>query len=626
MPVSPADAALLGKGLLEIYSDAELQLLDLIGRAITRGIDTPSWREHQLIAVQTLRAQTLKLTKDLEKAGTKAAGDAVLAGYNRGAAVAGIDLARLGGSTTGAFGGVDTRAVQALTSAAGDQIRDTGLVIRSQQEAIYRDVVQQTAGRQLTAGMTRRDASWDAMQTWADRGVTGFVDRAGRSWSMTSYAEMIGRTAATQAIMQGHRDRLVDAGRDLVMISDAPEECERCRPWEGKVLSLTGQTRAGTYTAAETSYVVAGTLAQATAAGLFHPNCRHRTTAYLPGITPPLLDTEDPEGDKLRQQQRYRERHIRELKRKAQTARTMTPNSPAAAIAAKRLRTAQADFKVWRDVNGRKDLAYRTSIKTPTARPVAPRVPDVPAELVPDPKPKRTPRTPPADMRDWNTRELRTASDADIEAALQSALAEDHPGADRIITELDRRDSLPMLEAQRAERRRLAVEAQRAKRADTRAAAMQAKAGEVTRRIDAGEDPRSAYADVMGVSIEKQLKAEAFQRLKASGSRGDTLDQMIRSDYNDEVYRLWNAAEDDCRGQLLNREGEAWNAKHADRPGLQIDPLDLFTGPEKRARKWASDELKAWWDRNGRPTLEQYRAQVISGTQKRERGTDDFLV
>jgi hypothetical protein len=626
MPVSPDDARLLGKGLLEVYADAELQLLDMIGRTVTKGIDTPSWREQQLIAVQRLRAQTAQLVKGLDKAGTAAAADAVLAGYNRGASIAGVDLARLGGSTGGAFGGVDTRAVQALTLAAGQQLRDTGLVIRSQQEAIYRDVVQQTAGRMLTGTMTRREASWDAMQTWADRGVTGFVDRGGRAWSMTSYAEMVGRTAASQAIMQGHRDRLVDAGRDLVMISDAPEECEKCRPWEGKVLSLTGATKAGTYTAADTSYTVSGTLAQATAAGLFHPNCRHRTVAYLPGITPPLTDTEDPEGDKVRQQQRYRERHIRALKRKAQTASTVGgKGSPAATAANRKLRAAQADFKMWRDANGRKDLGYRTSISTPTPRPVAPRVPEVPAELV-QPKPKRTPRTPPADIRDWNSRELRAATDADLEVVLRSAYEEDHPGADRIGAELDRRDEAPMREAQRVERRRLAVEAQRQKRADTREAAMQSKWDEVGRRIDAGEDPHSAVFDVLGVPIETQLKQEAFQRLKASGARGKTLDEMIRNDYADEVHRLWNAAEDDTRGHMLSKAAEAHNAKFAADGARQIDARKLFTGPEARARKWASDELKQWWDQHGRPTLEQYRQQVITGTERRERGADDFLV
>jgi hypothetical protein len=132
--------------------------------------------------------------------------------------------------------------------------------------------------------------------------------------------------------------------------------------------------------------------------------------------------------------------------------------------------------------------------------------------------------------------------------------------------------------------------------------------------------------DVLGVPIETQLKQEAFQRLKASGARGKTLDEMIRNDYADEVHRLWNAAEDDTRGHMLSKAAEAHNAKFAADGARQIDARKLFTGPEARARKWASDELKQWWDQHGRPTLEQYRQQVITGTERRERGADDFLV
>lgn len=43
-----------------------------------------------------------------------------------------------------------------------------------------------------------------------------------------------------------------------------------CAPWNGKVLSLTGQTP---------GYP---TLEEAEGAGLFHPNCRHASSLYIP--------------------------------------------------------------------------------------------------------------------------------------------------------------------------------------------------------------------------------------------------------------------------------------------------------------------------------------------------------
>lgn len=593
MPVSPDDAATLAKGLLELYADAEMKLLELIGHAVADGIDGADWRERQLLAVQRLRRQTRQLVADLEAAGDQAARDAIMAAYNRGAAAAGVDLAGVNGYAAGAFGGVDTAATSALITAAQGQIKASGLLIQSQQSAIYRDVVQHVAGRMLTDGLTRRKASWEAMQTWADRGVTGFQDAAGRNWSMSAYAEMVARTSASQAIIQGHQDRLVDAGHDLVMISDAPEECELCRPWEGQVLSMTGATRAGTYTDEDGGrYTVAGTVSQARAAGLFHPNCRHRTVLFLPGITEPLKDTADPDGDRLRQQQRYKERRIRTLKRRANTAKTLDPD--AARKANGQLRAAQAEFKQWREANGRKDLSYRTSIRTPSARPPV--------------KPKRTPRPLPPDPIDWNTRELRGASDEQLGDALTRAFEADHPNTDRIAAEMDRRDSAPYREQERRDKRN---EAARVKRQ----AAAEAQHDRVNKLITDGWDPREAVAEVTGLSVDRQLRAELTARLRSEGTPGKTLDQMIGHRFEQERARNYVDAEDATRGHMLTPQGEARG----------VDPWALFHGPEARARKWASPELKEWWDQTGRLTLGDYKQQLLTGGLGLGERVDDFL-
>jgi hypothetical protein len=592
MPVSPDDAVSLAKGMLDLYAGAELRLLELIGQAVADGIDTPHWRERQLLAVQRMRAQTKRLLADLEAAATQEAQAAILQAYNRGAGLAGLDVS---GTGAAAFGGVDAGAVSALTSATAGQLASTGLLIASTQEAIYRDVVSQVAGQMLTDGINRRQASARAMQTWADRGVTAFTDRAGRAWTMSAYAEMTMRTVVAQAAVQGHVDRLTDAGRDLVMVSDAPEECEMCRPWEGKVLTVSGQP--GDRSEDGYSFTVAGTLAQARAAGLFHPNCRHRLVQYIPGITRPLLDTEDPEGDRLRQTQRYKERRIRQLKRRQVTARA-TGDQAAISKTTGQLRAAQREFKEWRDQNGRKDLNYRTSIKTPVARPQ----PETPA------KRKRTPRTPPPDVIDWNTRELRAASDDDLADALGRAYEADHPNTNRIEAELDRRDSAPYREQERREKRN---EAARAKRAADR----EAQHDEVSRLIGQGWDPRDAVATVTGVSVEKQLRTELTMRLRAEGTPGQTLDEMIGHRFEQERARRYVDAEDFTRGHMLTPEGEAKG----------IDPYALFHGPEKRARRWASPELKEWWDQNGRLTRDDYRQQLLTGGLGLGERVDDFL-
>jgi hypothetical protein len=52
---------------------------------------------------------------------------------------------------------------------------------------------------------------------------------------------------------------------------------------------------------------------------------------------------------------------------------------------------------------------------------------------------------------------------------------------------------------------------------------------------------------------------------------------------------------------MLNREGQK----------ADIDPWSLFTGPENRARKYASSELGEWWDQNGRPTSADFQSMLL---------------
>ncbi len=124
---------------------------------------------------------------------------------------------------------------------------------------------------------------------------------------------MATRTATGRAAVDGHTDRLQANGHDLIIVSNAPQECDLCRPFEGKVLSISGAPRID-------GVQPMTTLADARRRGLFHPNCRHSTALYLPGVTRPMIDTADPRGDRDRQQLRYLKRQVRSWKRRQATA------------------------------------------------------------------------------------------------------------------------------------------------------------------------------------------------------------------------------------------------------------------------------------------------------------------
>jgi hypothetical protein len=317
MPVSPEQTAELVKGLVEIYTESESTLLRMVAERLERGIDTPDWAERKLAELGRLRQGALAELDRLRRAGADEIDDAIRIAYNRGSALAATDLERVAGQLPEiAFGRVDDRAIEALVAEAVEGAEATHLRILRSVVDVYRDTVAQAGGQVLTGTQTRRQAAQLVLDRFASRGVTGFVDKAGRSWNLASYAEMSLRTSVGRAAIQGHTERLLANGRDLVIVSDAPQECKKCRPWEGKVLSISGTTT-GTL---EDGTRVAGSMSEAVSDGLFHANCRHRTAIYLPGVTRPMHDTEDPDGDRDRQELRRLERGVREWRRRSAVA------------------------------------------------------------------------------------------------------------------------------------------------------------------------------------------------------------------------------------------------------------------------------------------------------------------
>jgi len=200
-------------------------------------------------------------------------------------------------------------AIRRLVAATVNALDSTHFrILRDTQDA-YRSVIAQVVEQMAAGGLTPRETAQAALNRWADQGITGFTDKAGRRWEMSSYADMAIRSAMAQAAVAGHLDILEANGEDLVICSDSPEECELCRPFEGKVLSISGQ-------AGYTSVL------QAVEAGLFHPNCTHNLYIYIEGVTRPMVDTANPEGYADRQEQRAIERQIRHWKRRLGAAIT----------------------------------------------------------------------------------------------------------------------------------------------------------------------------------------------------------------------------------------------------------------------------------------------------------------
>jgi hypothetical protein len=420
VPVSPALAEGLAQEVVKLYQEAERVLLERTANALAKGLDSPEWVEEKLAQIREYRDQVEEVIDSLSQAAQRGVEDSLAKAYRQGGLSALDDLLRTGRATAAKYGAIEwepvpsrpwvirepdgrvlhrfdspdkaqafidnhpeyagtapegpeplagLRALEALNKETLTNLEATSTrILRSSLDS-YRSIVSDTASQVLLGTQTRRQACQEALDRFAKKGITGFVDARGRGWDLSSYTEMAMRTATGRAAVQGHIDRLQENGLDLVIVSDAPGECELCRPWEGKVLSSSAKDPDHP------------SLDQARAEGLFHCNCRHSVSLYQEGITKPYGVTADPEGDAARQKQRYLERQVRASKRMEAAALDDTAKAKAQA----RVKDYQEQLREHVGATGGKRLYYREQIgKAPAPKPV------VPKAKTPTPRPTKS--------------------------------------------------------------------------------------------------------------------------------------------------------------------------------------------------------------------------------------------
>jgi hypothetical protein len=303
----------IGLELGDLYAGLERELAAGLAARLRTGMESDDWTRRKLAALGDVRRFASTLTN---RAARRAAGlsrAAVTEAFRRGSMEGLRDVGRpeRGGDLPGQRG-IDRLAL-ALRGRLDGAVAP---IVRSAVDAYQRTAAAPVA-LVLGGAITRRQAAERQWNGLLDQGFTAFTDASGRRWNAAGYTEMATRTATAQAAIQGHLDRLESLGLDLVIVSDSPQECERCRPWEGKILQRGGAGGRRTIqaeselTGEPVTVQVAGSVTEAVGAGLLHPNCRHNLGAYLPGLTRIPTNTEDPEGDAARQKLRYLEREQR---------------------------------------------------------------------------------------------------------------------------------------------------------------------------------------------------------------------------------------------------------------------------------------------------------------------------
>ena len=107
-----------------------------------------------------------------------------------------------------------------------------------QQEGALRNTALQAVAEQQAAGYGTGKAAASMAQELERNGVTAFVDKAGRKWSLQDYCNMATRATARQAEVSAILT--ADPDHDLYKIVKIGSTCPVCAPLEGRVYSRSG--------------------------------------------------------------------------------------------------------------------------------------------------------------------------------------------------------------------------------------------------------------------------------------------------------------------------------------------------------------------------------------------------
>lgn len=382
--------------LVAEYQRLELILLELIADKVSRGLDAPDWASRQVMELQRFRKEAGIIAAKMAGKSPELIASAIQRAVTDGFLAASQDIAIAEGisagqvvANAGTVPAIDGAAIAALLAETTGALTAVDRGVLRMTDDIYRKVVARGAATVVAGAETRKLATQRALNEFTRNGITGFLDRRGKSWSLTAYTEMAIRTGTTKALMQSHSNRLTERGYDLVIVSSHPRPAPQCQPYERQILSLSGRTlgvisETSRLTGRTVSVKVKASLAEAESRGLHHPNCKHRHQLWVPGVTNTAPTKADDEGYEDTQKLRYMERQTREWKRRAATS--LDPVEKKAANA--KVREWQGKIKAHTETTGvgrRRDREQlNLGNKTPTLD-VAPKLPKV---VKPKPAPK----------------------------------------------------------------------------------------------------------------------------------------------------------------------------------------------------------------------------------------------
>ena len=154
-----------------------------------------------------------------------------MAGYANAAALTGEQHAVIDMLVTNLMGEITDASMTVMATL------QSALIGRIEPD-IYRRIGLEQVALQQAKGKGTYKMLPEFVEALRREGVTAFVDKAGRNWSLHTYGSMASRTTSRQAEVLAVLT--ADSEQDLYQISSHGTTCKICAPFEGRVYSKSG--------------------------------------------------------------------------------------------------------------------------------------------------------------------------------------------------------------------------------------------------------------------------------------------------------------------------------------------------------------------------------------------------
>lgn len=315
MPVSVDSYEHLASQVLKLYEQAENTMLARVAERVSQGVTQSGWTEKKYSEVGAVRREMQSFISGIQKDRDAMNRQFIEEAYTSASSAFVMEAQQFAHLT-----GIEhlspnsVKVVQILSELENTMAAADRMILRRVDDAYSRIVGEVSA--QVAAGtITVKEAVSKELDRFADQGIGAFVDKAGRTWEMSTYAEMATLTAIERSTIAGYVETMEEYGYDLAIISRHAGACPLCEAWEDVVISVSGRNP---------DYP---SLSEAEDDGCFHPRCLHDLSTYFEGITRPGRSSpravqEPSEAYSARAQQRALERQVRRWKRRMTVAQT----------------------------------------------------------------------------------------------------------------------------------------------------------------------------------------------------------------------------------------------------------------------------------------------------------------